>query len=344
MQHYIYKLNIKLRTQLLAQGFERLPHALLLAGPAGLGKREFAENLAASLLCEAGTPEFDACGTCPSCRWLMAGSHPDFRCVAPAGDEGAEEGATEKAKKRSPGSIRIDQIRELEDFVFVGSHRQANRVVLLTEAESMNPAAANALLKILEEPPSSVYFLIVSSNIKNLLPTLRSRCRVVSFTTPEKAVAAEFLGAAGLEKQATRYLALAGGAPLQVMQWKSEGQLTAIDTLVESLIAPLSDPIQLAARWDALLKNENAFRLEHLVTGIQRWLFDLALERMSGEVHYHGDWPRPKDIAALDPLALLAAWRELLPLRRSARHPLNPLLFMEMLAFYTLRALRPATR
>lgn len=342
MQAYNLKLNSKLRTQLLAQGFERLPHALLLVGRAGLGKREFAENLAAVLLCEAKTPEFDACGTCPSCRWLAAGNHPDFRRVAPASDEDAEEGVSEKVKKRSPGSIRINQIRELEDFIFVGSHRQGNRIVLITEAESLNPAAANALLKILEEPPSSAYFLIVSSKLKNLLPTLRSRCRLVPFTVPEKAIAADFLRTAGLEKQASRYLALAGGAPLQVVQWKNEGQLAAIDALVESLVAPLPDPIQLAARWEALLKNESAFRLEHLVTEIQRWLFDLALERMTGEVHYHGAWPRPKGIAALDPVALLYAWRELLPLRRSARHPLNPLLFMETLAFYTLRALRPA--
>lgn len=317
---------------------------MLLAGPAGLGKREFAESLATSLLCEARTCTFDACGTCPSCRWLAAGNHPDFRRVAPAGDEDAEEGVTEKAKKRSPGSIRIDQIRELEDFIFVGSHRQGNRIVLITEAESMNPAAANALLKILEEPPPCVYFLIVSSKLKNLLPTIRSRCHLVPFTVPETAVAVDFLRTAGFETQALRYLALAGGAPLQVVQWKNEGQLAAIDALVESLVAPLSDPIQLAARWDALLKNESAFRLEHLITGIQRWLFDLALERMSGEVHYHGDWPRPKGVAALDPLTLLAAWRDLLPLRRSARHPLNPLLFMETLAFYTLRALRPSTR
>lgn len=317
---------------------------MLLAGPAGLGKREFAENLAASLLCEARASTFDACGTCPSCRWLAAGNHPDFRRVAPAGDEDAEEGITEKAKKRSPESIRIDQVRELEDFIFVGSHRQGNRIVLITEAESMNPAAANALLKILEEPPASVYFLIVSSKLRSLLPTLRSRCRLVPFTVPETAIAVDFLCTAGFKKQASRYLALAGGAPLQVVQWKNEGQLAAIDALVESLVVPLSDPIQLAARWEVLLKNETAFRLEHLITGIQRWLFDLALERMSGEVHYHGDWPRPKAVAALDPLALLAAWRELLPLRRSARHPLNPLLFMETLAFYTLRALRPSAR
>lgn len=317
---------------------------MLLVGPAGLGKREFAENFAATLLCEARTATFDACGVCPSCRWLAAGNHPDFRRVAPADDEDMEERAAEKAKKRSPGSICIDQIRELEDFIFIGSHRQGNRVVLITEAESMNPAAANSLLKILEEPPASVYFIIVSSKQKNLLPTIRSRCRLVPFAVPETAVAVDFLRSAGFEKQASRYLALAGGAPLQVVQWKNEGQLRAIDALVESLLTPLSDPIQLAARWEALLKNENALRLEHLVIGIQRWLFDLALERMSGEVHYHAEWPRPKHVAALDPLALLTAWRELLPLRRSAGHPLNPLLFMETLAFYTLRALRPIMR
>jgi DNA polymerase-3 subunit delta' len=171
LQHYDLQLlqwNSAIRVQLLGQGLGRLPHATLLVGPAGVGKSAFAEQLAALLLCESIAPELTACGQCEACRWLYAGNHPDLRRVAPDGDDDAEgdavEKPTEKAKKRSASIIRIDQIRELEAFVFVGSHRDGNRVVLVTEADAMNPAAANALLKILEEPPSSVYFILVSSN------------------------------------------------------------------------------------------------------------------------------------------------------------------------------------
>lgn len=349
MQHY-NNINISwndsVRNQLLGQGLGRLPHALLLIGQAGIGKLAFAEQLAALLLCESVGDRLKACGECQACRWLDGGNHPDFRRVAPEGDDdselAADERAKEKSRKRNPGMIRIDQIRELEAFVFVGSHRAGNRVVLLGEAEAMNPAAANALLKILEEPPSSVYFILVSSNPKSLLPTIRSRCSVLAFGPPDAAGAAQWLADAGLVQQAKRYLDLAGGAPLRVAQWQEQGQLAPIDALIESLIAAPADPIALAARWDGLLKGDGAFRMEDLVTGVQRWLFDLAQERMTGRIRYHGGWERPRGVDTLDPLALLAAWREIGQFRRSARHPLNQLLFLENLAAHLLRATRPA--
>lgn len=338
------KWNDTIREQLLGQGLGRLPHAMLLVGPGGIGKTAFSEQLAALLLCESIRPGQVACGECQACRWLDAGNHPDFRRVAPdddnEADAGANEKVAEKSKKRS-SSIRIDQIRELESFVFVGSHRNGNRVVLITEAEALNPAAANALLKILEEPPATVYFILVSTKTKSLLPTLRSRCRVIAFAPPDAAAAADWLRDAGLEKQAKRYLNLAGGAPMRVAQWKDQGQLVPIDALVESLISPAADPITLAARWDALLKGDSVFRMENLVEGVQRWLFDLAQERMAGQVRYHEGWSRPKDVHNLSPKALLSAWREINQFRRSARHPLNQLLFLENLAAHYLRALRP---
>jgi DNA polymerase-3 subunit delta' len=214
---------------------------------------------------------------------------------------------------------------------------------LITEAEAMTIPAANSLLKILEEPPSSVYFILISNNQKKLLPTLRSRSRVVPFSRPDDQTTARWLEQAGLDAQATRYLDLAGGAPLRVMQWKNDGQLAAIDALIDSLASAPADPLVLATRWEGLLKSktENSFHMENLVEGVQCWLFDLALEQASGEVRYHCGWPRPKNIAALDPVALLAGWREINTFRRSARHPLNPLLFLESLAIHYLRALRP---
>lgn len=344
------KWHEKLRGQLLGQGLARLPHAMLLVGPAGVGKTAFSEQIAALLLCESIAPGLAACGECDACRWLDAGNHPDFRRVAPdddgegepGGGENSNEKSAGKSKKRSSSNIRIDQIRELEGFVFVGSHRNGNRVVLLTEAEAMNPAAANALLKILEEPPSSVYFILVSTRSKSLLPTIRSRCRVIPFGPPDAVAAADWLLGAGLEKEAKRYLNLAGGAPMRVAQWKEQGQLAPIDALVDSLISPPSDPIALAARWESLLKGDGLFRMENLVEGVQRWLFDLAQERMAGELRYHDGWPRPKGVQSLSPKALLAAWREIGQFRRSARHPLNQLLFLESLAAHYLRALRPA--
>ncbi len=96
-----------------------------------------------------------ACGECEACRWFAGGNHPDFRHIAPAADADEENEGREKSKKRASGTIKIDQIRELESFIAVGSHRHGRRVVLLTEADAMNGAAANSLLKILEEPPKT---------------------------------------------------------------------------------------------------------------------------------------------------------------------------------------------
>ncbi|MCM2288057.1 MAG: DNA polymerase III subunit delta' [Sulfuritalea sp.] len=348
MQHsdtLITNWNVSVKQQLLEQGLERLPHALLLVGPSGVGRLAFAEQLAALLLCESAPPRLKACGNCQACHWLEGGNHPDFRKVAPEGEDETDgdssEKTKEKSKKRSPGMIRIDQIRELESFVFVGSHRAGNRIVLITEAEAMNPAAANSLLKILEEPPSSVYFILISTRSKSLLPTIRSRCRVIPFGAPDAAAATAWLAAAGLEQQARRYLDLAGGAPMRVAQWKEQGQLGAMDELIDSLVSPAADPIALAARWDGLLKGDGLFRMEHLVEGVQRWLFDLAQERLTGTIRYHGGWSRPKGVEKLDPQALLAGWREIGQFRRSARHPLNQLLFLENLAAHYLRATRP---
>ena len=330
--------------QLLGQGLARLPHALLLTGPPGVGKRGFAEKLAALLLCESPLPSRQACANCQACRWLEADNHPDFRLIEPEGDD-EEEGAeklADNARKKANRTIKVDQIWDLESFVFVGSHRAGNRVVLISEADAMNAVAANAVLKILEEPPSTVYFILVSSRTKTLLPTIRSRCRQLPFGRPQRDAALAWLAGNGLSGKAARYLDLAGGSPRRVVEWSEQKQLPQIDGLIDSLLAPASDPIQLAARWDGLLKGDGGFRMEQLVDGVQRWIHDLALERAGVPVRYHTGWGRPKGIERLDPQALGAAWREIGDMRRSARHPLNPLLFLESLATHFLRAVRPA--
>ena len=125
--------------------------------------------------------------------------------------------------------IRIDQIRELDEFVFVGSHRLGRRVVVISDAETMNPAAANALLKTLEEPPASVYFILISGNDRLLLPTIRSRCRVLRLTKPAADTAAGLAADLGLAKDSARWLALAGGAPFRALQWQEEGILDALE-------------------------------------------------------------------------------------------------------------------
>src|SRR5882672_7682306 len=142
---------------------EHLPHAVLIQSGDGWGELQFAQSAAQSLLCEKPRPGHLACGACQACNWFTAGNHPDFRLIVPESmaAEPPEEGA-EPGKKRSD-QIRIEQIRELADFLAVGTHRAGLRVILIYPAEAMNPNTQNALLKALEEPPPATVFLLVSA-------------------------------------------------------------------------------------------------------------------------------------------------------------------------------------
>ena len=325
----------------------RLHHALLIAGQSGLGKASLAEAIAAKLLCEkSGTASLDtACGECQSCRWLAAGNHPDFRRLAPESDDepAAEETTTKAAAKKKPSTvIKIDQVRGLEDFVYVGSHRRGKRVILINPAEAMNQAATNSLLKILEEPPSSVYFILVSSAWRRLLPTVLSRCRTLLIGRPEAATAVDWLEAQGVG-DAGRLLQVTGGAPLTAAAWAEQGRLRSYEANLEVLTRPQEGLLAMAGKWDSQLRANPDGGLEMLVETIQKWLVDLIQMKLAGAPRFHLAW---NDL--LDRLAkpanlgrLIACYNELIGIRAVANHPLNTQLFLEDLAARYLRALRP---
>src|SRR5690606_14968084 len=148
---------------------QALPHALLISGLPGLGKRRLAEQLAAALLCEAGRNELQACGRCRACRPLVQGAHPDLFVVTPE-----EEGR----------QVRVDQVRGLIDQLALKSQYGGYRVGLIDPADRMNAAAANALLKTLEEPPPGVVLLLVAARPSLLPATIRSRCQQLTLSPP----------------------------------------------------------------------------------------------------------------------------------------------------------------
>lgn len=150
---------------MLSEG--RLSHALLFAGPDGVGKRRLAHVLAAALLC--ASEDERPCGQCDSCRALQAGAHPDFYEVVP------------ERTGKSAAVIRIDQIRAMRAEASRLSDAGRGRVIVIDEADRMNEAAENSLLKTLEEPAGAVTFILVTSARSALLDTIRSRCVPVSF-------------------------------------------------------------------------------------------------------------------------------------------------------------------
>jgi DNA polymerase III subunit delta' len=317
-----------------------LPHALLLTGSEGIGKSAFAIGLAARLLCESPAARTAACGGCPSCRWFAAGNHPDYRYVIPGADVETEGESAEGEKKKASRQIRIDQIRALEDFVFVGAHRDGARVVVIEPAEAMNIAAANSLLKILEEPPSSVYFILISSRWRRLLPTIRSRCRVLKLPRPPLAEAKEWLAAKG-DREAAELLPLVGGAPLLAIEESERGRSSVLAGVVASLADPGRDPLALAARWESHLqtKGEGGLPMETLVGVLQKWVADLAQCKLAGRSRYHSAKGMAGSVEEASATGLIRCYNELVRMRALASHPLNPRLFLEEMAARYLRSL-----
>ena len=161
---------------------KRVPHALLFSGPQGVGKKQAALAVAAGFLC-LNPKDGLACGVCESCRALAAGTHPDFFAVLP------------ETSGKTARSIKIEQIREMRGAVARAPKFSTRRAVLLDDAETMNDAAANALLKTLEEPPGDTLFLLVTGARQALLPTIVSRCMLVPFAPLDDEAMARVLAA-----------------------------------------------------------------------------------------------------------------------------------------------------
>ncbi|MFD2190143.1 DNA polymerase III subunit delta' [Pistricoccus aurantiacus] len=176
----------------------RFPHALLLSGPAGVGAVQLAEALVARLLCQM--PGEFACGHCHGCAMLASGYHPNLMRVRPL----------EKSRQ-----IRIDVIREVNDFVNQTAQQGGYRIITLEPAEAMNQAAANALLKSLEEPGGRTLFLLMADIPSQVLPTIRSRCQQWTLPLPEPEACLGWLEKQlGDKKEAEFWLQVAGGEPL----------------------------------------------------------------------------------------------------------------------------------
>src|SRR5450830_1801506 len=311
----------------------RLPHAILFYGAEGIGKTNFVESFAQSLLCEAVQADGHACGACASCGWFSAYNHPDYRRVRPevldgedAADDGesSEEKKTAKATKAPSKEIKIDQIRALADFMNISTHRSGMRVVVLYPAEALNTAAANSLLKTLEEPPPNTMFLLVSNRLDRLLPTILSRCRKFALALPSAEAGLAWLQQQNV-KDADVWLSEQGGAPLAALNASQGDSRETMDELLRALSHPGIDvALKTAERLQKI-------PLADLVGWQQRWLYDLFALKSGGPIRYY---PRyAKELAALgariDTVKIASALKAANDRRAIADHPLSARLFIE---------------
>lgn len=288
---------------------DALPHALLICGMAGLGKRAFAQRFVQGLLCQQPV-DGDACGHCRSCLLFAAGTHPDLVSLS--------FGLRKDGVQRS--EIVVDQIRELSARLAMSSQFGGWQVALIDPADAMNPAAANALLKTLEEPSAQTMLILLADAPWRMPATIRSRCQRIEFHLPAEADALAWLQAEGV-RDAAAALSAAGGNPGLAHVWTQEG---ALDRRMEvrkdltALAAGRGQPMEVVKRW---LDNEPAQRL---------WF---AAQAAADEIKIRATAGTGPLSSALDVEALGHWYNAANRTRESLRGPLRgDLLLLELLA------------
>jgi DNA polymerase-3 subunit delta' len=297
---------------------QRLPHALLLSGPPGLGKEQFALSFAQSLLCLDRDREGVACGVCRQCQLLHSGNHPDFQWLKP----------DEESKS---GEITIEAIRNLTANASLTTHAGGNKVIAIQPAHRMNKAAANSLLKTLEEPTPGSVILLLSDQPGRLLVTIRSRCQKVHFRPPHRSQAIAWLTGKVSHADPQLLLTLANGAPLKALQLDNSELMTARNEMANGFLQLLGgrrDPVSQAQGW-------GAFDRILLLEWLAGWVIDMIRLREGGDegVLFNRDLIQAlqKTADKLNSRTLHNYLRQVYDARRTVESNLNPQLTLEKL-------------
>lgn len=323
---------------------ERLPNAILIHGMPGVGTFELARWFAERLLCESPKADGSPCGKCPGCRMMHANGHPDCRIVvseflANALDLPYTPPETSSSSKKLSREIRIHQFRALTDFLTMAPSRGGRRCVLVYPADMVRAEAAASLLKSMEEPPEGCVFILAADDIDAVLPTIRSRSRLLRVGVPSKEDALAWLSTQKrLKGDPEVALAMAGGAPLNAVK-----DITGL-TLDAKASATLRDLLArgLSLTPDSIVRGYSAsMGIPAVALYLSRWCYDLLRVKSGAEPHF---FIREKDV--LEKIAADATMKNLLSLnaavaemRRSAEHPLAPRQVWEGVLLVYVRAL-----
>lgn len=295
----------------------RLPPALLVSGPSGLGKRQLVRQFAQVLLCENRS----ACGECFACRLFEAQTHPDWVTVAPEPDK----------------DLTVDKIRGLIDILALKPHYGRERVVVIEASDRMNLAAANSFLKTLEEPAPGTLIALLSESPARLPATVRSRCQHLKLAVPPLKVSSSWLQHQGFaEEMAELALALNGWAPLKARDWLlSDAPARRRNFLKDwvKLLEGSRDPVVLAQGWqDESLEQVLAWLLAltadlvHLSMGLGERLLNPDQRSLLQD-----------QVKRLNLSRAFQFWQRLLETRQALHTQLNQALLLESLFLETSR-------
>ncbi len=263
-----------------------LPHACLFAGPSGVGKELAAVGLAQALLCREAPGE--GCGRCSTCQRVQRFAHPDVLWLMPEEEQVRRRLAGRSDFTHVPSrDVRVEQVRQLQERLSLRGLESPRKVVLVLSAEAMNPAAQNAFLKTLEEPPADTTLVLVTSAPDRLLPTLRSRCVRYGFSPlPRALVAAHLAKARGLDAaQAEAVAALADGSLERALALNPE-QLERRRTTIRAFEAVTGEDLRTALRF-AELAGTSRDEAEEALGVLAMWVRDVAVVPFFGATLFH---------------------------------------------------------
>ena len=249
----------------LKQANVKQHHASLFIGPLGSGLEKLANTFATSLICRNLTDTKKACGKCQDCQWILT-EHPNLKVV----NNEAEEGTSK--------NISIESIRNLKKFFELSSHIiGGNKVILINNTESLTLNAANALLKILEEPPENSYIILTADNISSLLPTIVSRCVIVPAPRPSREEAESFLKVEGFENLSSQ-LPLFNNLPLDVIAQRGNSDLFTI-IINEFKKGKDFELMAIEPKW-------LTGHFTETICLLQKWLYEIFLFKMTTKFHF----------------------------------------------------------
>ncbi len=343
------------------------PNAILLHGQSGIGKFEFAIQLAKALLCESsGGAQTKPCNQCEACHWFDSGNHPDFislvpethRKLLPHSDFEGDGETLKKNKstrdevdgdvseKKEKKNISIEETRNAIESLSIGTHRGGNRVILIYPLEMLRPDSANTLLKSLEEPPTNTIFILLADRLDRVLPTIRSRCRLLSAPRPNRAAGLNWLRAElsrinGVKINDADIESIydeQGGAPYAVFDslvarhhQDEKDELTIAIQASRYVLQAMAQGARI--NWLDTAEKTHKAQFSILLATMQRWVSDIQAVGNDSSPRYY-----PKHEITLKGLAqqaripkLLRLWKTLLQSRRSENHPLATRIQLEAL-------------